>query len=146
MEKNTDKIIGEFEKKFKTHFEDVLSNYDGDGFLTNFQAWYYVLTHFTNEQIIDFTPDFLLKCFYDPEDYVDMYYDTIVSTFEKSIRKQQVEVIYEIMTTKSVSQGEAMIIADEAFSNEIGYFYAFTMSLYGCFNAMRELIKDADNQ
>lgn len=142
MKTDADKIVDEFKEKFKTYYEDVLINYDGDGFLTNFQVWCYVLTHFTNEQIIDFTPDFLLKCFYDPEDYVDMYYNTIVSSFEEAIRKQQVEVIYKIMITENVSQGEAMIIADKVFSNEIGYFNAFAMSLHACFNAMQELVKD----
>jgi hypothetical protein len=141
METDAKKIIDEFDNKFQKCFKDVLDKYDGNGFFTGFQVWYYAITHFTNEQIIDFTPDFMLKVFYDPEDYIDTYYEVIVPTFEKSIAEQQTDVIHEIMITKGVSQGEAMIIADKAFDEQIGYFRVFFMALWSCFKGLREAVQ-----
>lgn len=144
METDPQKIVDKFQEKFEKHFQEVIDNYDGDGFFTEFQAWIYVLTHFTNEQIIDFTPDFMLKVFYNPEDYIDTYYEVIVPTFEKSISETQTDLIYSAMTSKSISQGEAMIAADKAFAAQIGYFKTFFMTLWACFEGLRQAIKERD--
>jgi len=131
-----DETIKTYKNKFMQHYKTIIQTCD-QSFLTDFQVWCYVLDNFTNEQILDFLPDFMCKIFIDKNDVITLLYKPSVETFKEVVTKEQNKMILQIMSTASISQGEAMIMADEMFSNQIGYFNAFNLTLWQCVDIIR---------
>lgn len=135
------KINKIYQEKFAQSYKKVINECDNN-FLTEFHAWCYVLDNFTNEQILDFLPDFMCKIFIDRNDVITFLYKPCVETFKEMIAKEQDKMILQIMSTASISQGEAMIMADEMFNEQVGYFHTFNLLLWQNVNVIRELYKE----
>ena len=141
MTKTTEEDMKDFSIKFMQCYKKVVENCN-QTFLIDFQIWHYVLTHFSNEQIINFLPNFIIDAFENTEACVDFYYDIIVTNFKETIIEELEEAISTLMTTHSVSQGEAMIAADSAFEKQIGYFTVFINSIIMSYIALGELVQE----
>lgn len=141
MTKTTEEDMKDFLTKFVQCYKKVAENCN-QTFLTDFQIWYYVITHFSNEQIINFLPNFFVDSFENAEACVDFYYDIIVANFKETITEELEKQISSLMITHSVSQGEAMIAADSAFEKQIGYFTAFSISVIMSYITLGKLAQE----
>lgn len=106
-------------KKIIQCYEDILKDCKTKFFLT-YQMHYYVLEHFKDEHII--------KSFNTPwltEDGLIKLFRAVFDTWTKTINKQLDEGVMKVMSSQSLSQGEAMLIADSAFEEQVGYLNSF---------------------
>lgn len=142
MTDKSEEIFAEFQEKFLEAYKETAENCN-ETFLTDFQIWNYMLTHFTDEQILKFLPQYIHEIFVYDDDKVK-WYGSVVKSWSETISEQQQEKISEAMCKASISQGEAMILADKAFNDQIGYFNSFAMCLFSGIITTIDTIKEGE--
>ena len=121
-------LKGIFEiKKLEEYCEEIANNLEEEGekFITHFQAYQVIFSRLTSKQKKEIIP-FL------QEKSAVLLFNSAVSQWASIIIEQQTPQIEKVMQKYSISQGEAAIIASEAFSEQVGY----TTSFIACLNSM----------
>ena len=108
-------------------------------FLTTFQIWCYALDNFTDEQILYLLPKSMDILSVDNR---IKHFKEIVSTWKQVVTEAQTEVINTIMSTENVSQGEAMLLADNYYDEQIGYFSSFSKCLMSAILVLVKEVKE----
>lgn len=106
-------------QKFGEHYKKTIADSD-KSYLIKYHMHRYALKHLTDSQIIDsFDAPWCNN-----EELCEVFRETS-KIWQKVIEKQLNDAAKQIMTSHSLSIGEAMIIADEEFDKQIGYVDLF---------------------
>ena len=106
-------------QKFGEHYKGIIADSDKT-YLIKYHMHRYAIEHLTDSQIIDSfdTP------WCNNEELCTTFRENSKAC-QEVIEKQLNDAVKQIMTSRSLSLGEAMIIADEQFDKQIGYLDLF---------------------
>jgi len=132
-------LEGIFEvKKLEDYCEQIANDLEEEGekFLTHFQAYQVIFARLTSKQKKEIIP-FL------QEEPAVLLFNSAVAHWSATVIEQQAPQIEKVMQEYSVSQGEAAVAADEAFSEQIGYTTSFVTCLT---SAIIQVIEEVKNK
>ena len=132
-------VEGIFEvKKLENYCEQIANDLEEEGkkFLTHFQAYQVIFARLTSKQKNEIIP-FL------QEESAVLLFNSVVTHWTSVIIEQQAPKIEKVMQEYSVSQGEAAVAADEAFSEQVGYTTSFVTCLT---SAIMQVIEEVKNK
>ena len=132
-------LEGIFEvKKLEDYCEQIANDLEEEGkeFLTHFQAYQVIFARLTSKQKKEIIP-FL------QEEPAVLLFNSAVDYWITTVIKQQAPQIEKIMQEYSVSQGEAAVAADKAFSEQVGYNTSFVTCLT---SAIMQVIEEVKNK
>ena len=129
--------------KFMKYYFEIANRGKDSGicFITDFQIWAYVIKHISDKEILDVMTDEIYDIMTDEGKVkffrfaMDGWYQATRATHKKFIRKEMIK--------NGVSEGEAMIIVDNIFKKNLGYYGTIQYSLY---DGYRTLLSEIEKQ